>query len=115
MVGDFRLPGGHLDGETFHRRDYTLFEQRGRPLVLAFHPGDDTPVCTAQLCAYSDGLAELQSTGASGRGISPQGIDSNEVFARSHAERPARRTHRMNRHVSTSAPPLRVHSSRPIR
>ncbi|MEU4064638.1 hypothetical protein AB0F25_19850 [Streptomyces wedmorensis] len=30
-VGDFRLPGGHLDGDTFHRRDDTLCEQRGKP------------------------------------------------------------------------------------
>ncbi|MFF7300733.1 redoxin domain-containing protein [Streptomyces sp. NPDC008265] len=81
-VGDFQLPGGHLDGETFHRRDYTLREQRGKPLVLAFYPGDDTPVCTAQLCSYSDGLADLQAAGATVWGISPQGLDSHERFAR---------------------------------
>ncbi|MFD7557374.1 MULTISPECIES: peroxiredoxin [unclassified Streptomyces] len=81
-VGDFRLSGGHLDGETFHRADYTLSEQRGKPLVLAFYPGDDTPVCTAQLCSYSDGLAGLQSAGATVWGISPQGVDSHEKFAR---------------------------------
>ncbi|MFG2666625.1 redoxin domain-containing protein [Streptomyces sp. NPDC048387] len=62
-VADFRLSGGHLAGGTFHRRDYTLCEQRGKPLTLAFYPGDDTPVCTAQLCSYSDGLAQLQGTG----------------------------------------------------
>ncbi|MFE5620575.1 peroxiredoxin [Streptomyces virginiae] len=81
-AGDFRLPGGRLDGETFHRREYTLSEQRGKPLVLAFYPGDDTPVCTAQLCSYSDGLAQLQSSGAAVWGISPQGLDSHERFAR---------------------------------
>ncbi|KMO94563.1 peroxiredoxin [Streptomyces roseus] len=81
-VGEFRLPGGRLDGETFHRREYTLCEQRGKPLVLAFYPGDDTPVCTAQLCSYSDGLADLQSAGAAVWGISPQGLDSHERFAR---------------------------------
>ncbi|MFD8637675.1 peroxiredoxin [Streptomyces sp. NPDC059533] len=81
-AGDFRLPGGHLDGETFHRRDYTLCEQRGNPLVLAFYPGDDTPVCTAQLCSYSDGLGGLQAAGATVWGISPQGLDSHERFAR---------------------------------
>ncbi|MFF7442101.1 peroxiredoxin [Streptomyces sp. NPDC008122] len=81
-VGDFRLPGGRLDGETFQRREYTLCEQRGKPLVLAFYPGDDTPVCTAQLCSYSGGLADLQSAGATVWGISPQGLDSHERFAR---------------------------------
>ncbi|GHJ98180.1 peroxiredoxin [Streptomyces sp. NE5-10] len=82
IVGDFCLPGGQLDGETFHRRDYTLCEQRGKPLVLVFYPGDDTPVCTAQLCSYSDGLDQLQSAGATVWGISPQGLDSHEKFAR---------------------------------
>ncbi|MGO4633100.1 redoxin domain-containing protein [Streptomyces sp. 2RAF24] len=57
IVGDFCLPGVRLDGETVHRRDHTLCEQRGKPLVLVFYPGDDTPVCSAQLCSYSDGLA----------------------------------------------------------
>ncbi|MDX2294913.1 MULTISPECIES: peroxiredoxin [Streptomyces] len=82
IVGDYCLPGGHLDGETFHRRDYPLCEQRGKPLVLVFYPGDDTPVCTAQLCSYSDGLDQLQSAGATVWGISPQGLDSHEKFAR---------------------------------
>ncbi|MEV6678579.1 peroxiredoxin [Streptomyces erythrochromogenes] len=86
-VGDFRLPGGRLDGATFQRADYTLCEQRGKPLILAFYPGDDTPVCTAQLCSYSDGLAELESAGATVWGISPQGVDSHERFARNRGLR----------------------------
>jgi peroxiredoxin Q/BCP len=36
---DFTLPGIQ-HGE---RRDYTLYEFRGRTVVLAFYPGDDTP------------------------------------------------------------------------
>ena len=36
---DFTLPGVK-QGE---RRDYTLSEFRGRNVVLAFYPGDDTP------------------------------------------------------------------------
>ncbi|KQX56240.1 MULTISPECIES: hypothetical protein [unclassified Streptomyces] len=34
VVGDFYPAGGHLDGGTVHRRDSTLCEQRGKPLVL---------------------------------------------------------------------------------
>ncbi|MFE3560529.1 peroxiredoxin [Streptomyces sp. NPDC059193] len=83
IVGDFRVPGGRLNGETFHRGDYILCEQRGRPMILAFYPGDDTPVCSAQLCSYSDGLERLQSAGATVWGISPQNLDSHERFARS--------------------------------
>jgi peroxiredoxin Q/BCP len=36
---DFTLPGIQ-DGV---RREYTLSEFRGRKVVLAFYPGDDTP------------------------------------------------------------------------
>ncbi len=36
---DFTLPGIQ-DGV---RRDYTLSEFRGKAVVLAFYPGDDTP------------------------------------------------------------------------
>ncbi|MFE5558368.1 peroxiredoxin [Streptomyces sp. NPDC056544] len=82
VLGEFRLSGGRLTGETFRRGDYSLREQRGNPVVLAFYPSDDTPVCTAQLCSYSDGLEELQSTGAVVWGISAQSIDSHERFAR---------------------------------
>ncbi|MFD9080822.1 peroxiredoxin [Streptomyces erythrochromogenes] len=82
VPGEFRLSGGQLSGETFHLGDYSLHEQRGNPVVLAFYPGDDTPVCTAQLCSYSDGLEQLQSAGAVVWGISAQGIDSHERFAR---------------------------------
>ena len=35
---DFTLPG-ILNGE---RRDYTLSEFKGKKVVLAFYPGDDT-------------------------------------------------------------------------
>ncbi|WP_405445456.1 peroxiredoxin [Streptomyces erythrochromogenes] len=82
VPGEFRLSGGQLIGGTFHLGDYSLHEQRGNPVVLAFYPGDDTPVCTAQLCSYSDGLEQLQSAGAVVWGISAQGIDSHERFAR---------------------------------
>ena len=36
---DFTLPGV----EQGVRRDYTLSEFRGRKVVIAFYPGDDTP------------------------------------------------------------------------
>ena len=71
---DFTLPG--TGGRTF-----TLSEQRGRPLVLAFYPGDDTPVCTLQLREYSAGIDAFAEVGAVVWGISPQGVDSHERFA----------------------------------
>ncbi|MFZ3495053.1 peroxiredoxin [Streptomyces sp. 5.8] len=87
VVGDFSLPGGLLSEDVFVRGQYALGEQRGNPVVLAFYPGDNTPVCTTQLCSYSDGLEALSACGAQVWGISPQGVDSHEDFARARGLR----------------------------
>ncbi|MGR8007632.1 peroxiredoxin [Streptomyces hypolithicus] len=84
VAGDFSLPGGVLSGDIFERRDFSLGDRRGKPLVLAFYPGDDTSVCTKQLCSYSSGLEEFTELGAEVWGISPQGVDSHEAFARKY-------------------------------
>ncbi|MFD7860775.1 peroxiredoxin [Streptomyces sp. NPDC057682] len=84
---DFTLAGGVLAGDSFERRDYTLSRARGRALVLAFYPGDNTAVCTKQLCAYSSGLETFEGLDAEVWGISPQGVDSHEGFARAHGLR----------------------------
>ncbi|MCZ1006912.1 peroxiredoxin [Streptomyces lydicus] len=86
-VTDFTLPGGVLTDDRFERRDYTLPPQRGRPLVLAFYPGDDTSVCTKQLRSYSSGLEQFQNQDAEAWGISPQDVDSHDRFARKYGLR----------------------------
>lgn len=82
IVGDSSLPGGVLRKDRFERADYALCEQRGKPVVLAFYLGDNTSLCTRQLCSYSDGLELMQVRDATVWGISPQNIDSHEQFAR---------------------------------
>lgn len=84
QIQDFTLPGGVLDGDSFERRDYTLSATRGRALVLAFYPGDNTAVCTKQLCSYSSGMETFEGLDAEVWGISPQDVDSHESFARTH-------------------------------
>jgi peroxiredoxin Q/BCP len=74
---DFTLPGV-ADGE---RRDYTLSEFRGKKVVLAFYPGDNTPGCTRQMCSYRDDFSKFEETGAVLLGISPQDVDSHEKWA----------------------------------
>jgi peroxiredoxin Q/BCP len=74
---DFVLDGTSPDG----RRPYVLSELRGRPVVLAFYPGDDTPVCTRQLCSYQDELGRFADFDALVLGISTQNLDSHERFA----------------------------------
>ena len=74
---DFTLTGTGPDGP----RDYTLSAQRGHPVVLAFYPGDDTAVCTAQLCSYQAGLDAFADLDATLWGISLQDVASHERFA----------------------------------
>jgi peroxiredoxin Q/BCP len=79
---DFTLPsvaGGGSDHEE--RRDVTLSELRGAPVVLVFYPGDNTPVCTRQLNTYTTDMAEFDAVGAQVLAISPQSIDSHSGFA----------------------------------
>ncbi|NEA58706.1 peroxiredoxin [Streptomyces sp. SID13666] len=83
---DFTLPGlvlGQGDAEA-ERADYALAGQRGNPLLLVFYPGDDTAVCTKQLCSYTSDLDRFTGLGATVWGISPQDLDSHESFARKH-------------------------------
>ena len=84
---DFTLPALHLvDGKAV-RDVRTLSQERGHPVVLAFYPGDDTSVCTKQMCSYSSGLEAFTDLGATVWGISPQDIDSHEKFAVKHGLR----------------------------
>jgi peroxiredoxin Q/BCP len=71
---DFSLPG--TGGET-----YSLAQFRGQAVIIAFYPGDNTPVCTKQLNAYTDDIASFQGVGAQVLAISPQSVDSHEAFS----------------------------------
>lgn len=66
------------DGEG---NDWTLSDHRGRTVVLLFYPGDNTPVCTAQLCSVRDHWSEYQATGAEVVGISTDSVQSHKGFA----------------------------------
>lgn len=74
---DFTLPG---TGDTEH----SLADFAGRPVVLVFYPGDDTPVCTKQLNAYNDGLSQFTDLDAQVVGISAQNVASHDAFSSKH-------------------------------
>lgn len=84
---DFTLPGLRLSDDGVERGEYTLSAQAGHPVVLAFYPGDETKVCTRQMCSYSSGMEEFTGLNATVWGISPQDLDSHEAFARKHGLR----------------------------
>ena len=80
-VGD-RAPDFELAGTG--DRTYRLADFQGRWLVLAFYPGDFTPVCTRQFCSYRDAADRLNELDAEVLGISPQSLDSHERFRRKY-------------------------------
>ncbi len=61
--------------------DWTLSEQRGKIVVLLFYPGDNTPVCTQQLCSVRDNWADYAATGAEVVGISTDSVESHKSYA----------------------------------
>ena len=76
---DFEVPG--TDNTEEGRRTYSLAEFRGQPVVLVFYPGDNTPVCTRQLNAYTDDIDAFEAVGAQVLAISPQSVESHENFS----------------------------------
>lgn len=72
-VPDFTL----FDGEGV---EWTLSKNRGHTVVLLFYPGDDTPVCTRQMCSIRDHWSEYQATGAEILGVSTNSVESHRKF-----------------------------------
>lgn len=64
--------------------DYRLADMRGEWVILAFYPGDFTPVCTRQFCSYRDAADHLDDLDAKVLGISPQSVASHERFTAEH-------------------------------
>ena len=64
--------------------EWSLSNYIGHTVVLLFYPGDNTPVCTAQLCSVRDHWSDYQATGAEVVGISMDTAESHDKFAEKH-------------------------------
>ena len=69
------------DGEG---NPWTLSQQRGKVVVLLFYPGDETPICTRQMCSVRDRWDDYVATGAEVVGISTDSVASHQKFASNH-------------------------------
>jgi peroxiredoxin Q/BCP len=58
---------------------------KGRALVLFFYPKDETPGCTAEVCAFRDSHADIASLGAEVWGVSGDDSASHQRFAQRHS------------------------------
>ena len=77
IAPDFELPDA--DGQLWR-----LSNQRGKVVVLLFYPGDETPICTRQMCSVRDRWGDYAATGAAVVGISTDSVESHKAFAEHH-------------------------------
>lgn len=70
---DFTLPDS--EGKNVSLSDY-----KGKKVLIVFYPGDDTMVCTKQLCSYSSGFEDFQKLGVEIVGINMDSIESHKKF-----------------------------------
>lgn len=64
---------------------WRLEDQRGKVVVLLFYPGDETPICTRQMCSVRDRWDDYAATGAEVVGISTDSVESHQKFAQHHS------------------------------
>lgn len=76
---DFELPG--LDGTTGEQIEVTLSDHLGSPVLLAFYPADNSPVCAAQLQSYTSEISSFDELDTLVLAISPQSVESHRAFA----------------------------------
>jgi len=91
---EFALPDS--DGATWRLSDH-----RGKVVVLLFYPGDETPICTRQMCSVRDRWEDYAATGAEVIGISTNSVESHKNFAEHH-ELPLRLLADVDRKVADS-------------
>jgi peroxiredoxin Q/BCP len=64
--------------------EWRLSDHRGKVVVLLFYPGDETPICTRQMCSVRDRWDDYAATGAEVVGISTNSVASHRSFAEHH-------------------------------
>jgi peroxiredoxin Q/BCP len=75
---DFSLPdeSGHM---------VRLSGLRGHNVVLVFYPGDDTTICTRQLCQFRDDWKQAEARGVKVFGVNPGSARSHGEFRRKYS------------------------------
>ncbi len=81
---DNNSPAPDFTLKDANSNDWRLSDQRGKVVVLLFYPGDETPICTRQMCSVRDRWDDYIATGAEVVGISSDSIESHKKFAEHH-------------------------------
>ncbi len=77
-VPNFTLP-------THSDEDFTLSSLLGKSnIVLFFYPKDESPGCTAEVCAFRDSFEVFKDAGATVIGVSSDSVESHKKFVEKH-------------------------------
>jgi thioredoxin-dependent peroxiredoxin len=79
MTGD-RVPAFKLMNQYNEIVDIENFAGKV-PMVIFFYPKDNTPGCTAEVCAFNDSYSAFEKAGVEVIGISSDSPDSHGAFA----------------------------------
>lgn len=77
LAPEIDLPDGNSER-------WQLSQRLGKVIVLLFYPGDETPVCTKQLCSVRDNWERYEQAGAEVIGISADSVEKHRSFAKNH-------------------------------
>ena len=61
-------------------KEFELYKNLDKNVLLVFYPKDDTPVCSTQLAEYNDHLSEFINSGIKVIGINADTADSHRDF-----------------------------------
>lgn len=67
-----------------HGNDFRLYDNLDKKVMLVFYPKDNTPVCTKQLCDYSENYSQFEERGIRVVGISIGDDETQKEFAERH-------------------------------
>jgi len=73
-----KAPEFSLPDET--GQQVALSSLHGKNVVLVFYPGDDTTICTKQLCEFRDRWDQAKMRNTVVYGVNPQSPDSHKKF-----------------------------------
>ena len=76
VVENFTLPG--ID-ENGIEKEFSLYDFKGKDIVLYFYPKDNTSGCTQEACDFRDNMNRLTSK-ALVIGVSPDSVASHKKF-----------------------------------
>jgi len=74
-----------FSADLFPKNAISLSSFHGKKnVILAFYPKDNTPGCTAEMCAFSSDLASFESADTAVFGVSCDSLESHEKFSTKH-------------------------------